>query len=59
MADVDLHHGRFSHDPPYSVVEVFGVKATPPLRSVLGELGFHRVVERDDGFRAEIPTAAA
>jgi len=43
LTNVDLHHGRFSHNPPYSVVEVFGATLTPTLRAALGELGFHFV----------------
>src|SRR6266849_3515908 len=59
LTNVDLHHGRYSHNPPYSVVEVFGATLTPTLRTALGDLGFHLFTARDDGFRATSSDAAA
>ena len=58
LGTVDLH-GQFSHDPPYSVIEVFGVTVTPALRATPGELGFHSFTDRDDGFRATLSDVAA
>jgi hypothetical protein len=59
LPDVDLHHGRLSHDPPYSVIDVYGVPLTPALRAALGDFGFRSVLARDGGFRAVLSDAAA
>jgi hypothetical protein len=52
LESVDLHHGEYSHDPPYSVLEVIGVKASPVLRKGLGEFGFQEFTDTPEGFRA-------
>ncbi len=59
LSTVDLHHGRLSHNPPYSALEVFGATLTPALRATLGDLGFDLFTEREDGFRAASSDAAA
>ena len=59
LGDVDLHHGQFSHDPPFGAVEVFGALLTPLLERALGKLGFKDIVPREGGFRAERSDAAA
>src|SRR5262245_46789716 len=46
LSEVDLHHGEYSHDPPYSVVEVFGADLTPALRQAFAEFGLTRFIER-------------
>jgi hypothetical protein len=50
LSDVDLHHGFYSHNPPYSAVEVFGVALSARLRSAFAEFGFTQFQERTDGF---------
>ncbi|RKG88136.1 hypothetical protein D7W82_11470 [Corallococcus sp. CA049B] len=47
---VDEHHGEFSHDPPWSEIEVFGVKLTPTLRHVFEELGATACTPTQQGF---------
>ncbi|MGH9872858.1 MAG: hypothetical protein ACRD9S_10380 [Pyrinomonadaceae bacterium] len=37
LGAVDLHHGEYSHDPPYAVVEVIGAPLTVRLRQAFGE----------------------
>ena len=59
LGDVDLHHGVYSHVPPYTVLEIYGVALTQDLRAALGERGFDTVLERADGFRATVSNAAA
>ena len=59
LSMVELHHGRFSHNPSYSVLEVFGATLTPTLRAALGDVGFRSFTERRDGFRATSSEAAA
>jgi hypothetical protein len=39
LYDVDLHHGHYSHDPPYTTIEVFGTSATPAVRSAFADYG--------------------
>jgi hypothetical protein len=59
LADVDLHHGEYSHDPAYSVIEVFGAALTPQIRGALAAYGFDEFVERVGGFVARKSRAAA
>ena len=47
---VDLHHGEFSHVPPWSVVEVYGTKLTPAIKSKLTLFGEGSFEEIETGF---------
>jgi hypothetical protein len=49
---IDLHHGEYSHVPPWSVLEVFGANPTPRLVAALAELGFSKVAPTPDGFKS-------
>jgi len=49
---VDLHHGQYSHDPPYAVVEVVGAPLTIRLRQAFSEYELNAFVERAAGFQA-------
>jgi hypothetical protein len=49
---IDLHHGEYSHVPPWSVLEVFGANPTPRLVAALAELGFSRVASILGGFKS-------
>ena len=49
---IDLHHGPYSANQPYDEIEVFGVSATPRLRSKLTSFGFADLDLTDNGFRA-------
>lgn len=40
LEQVDLHHGEFSADPPYSILEVIGCIVTEEMRQELQEYGF-------------------
>src|SRR5262245_45076505 len=53
LEEIELHHGEYSHNPPVSVLEVFGSKPTHEARAALGEYGYLDVVETVDGFRAK------
>lgn len=48
--DVDVHHGEFSHDPPWTEIEVFGVKLTATLRHVFDELEATACTPTQKGF---------
>ncbi|MHA7634117.1 hypothetical protein [Corallococcus sp. M7] len=47
---VDEHHGEFAHDPPWSEIEVLGVKLTSTLRQVFEELGATVCTPTPEGF---------
>lgn len=48
--NVDEHHNESSHDPPWSEIEVFGVKLTEALRDVFEELGATACIPTQEGF---------
>jgi hypothetical protein len=52
LGAVDLHHGEYSHDPPYVVVEVIGALLTVRLRQAFSEYQLNAFVERAAGFQA-------
>lgn len=52
---IDLHHGKYSASPPYSVLDVIGTAMTPRLRTELGQFGFNEFQETPHGFRAVRP----
>ncbi len=52
LADVDLHHGYYSHDPAYSAIEIYGASLTPEVREALAEYGLMAFAERSGGFVA-------
>ena len=39
LEQVDLHHGEFSADPPYSILEIIGCTATDDLKQELQGYG--------------------
>jgi hypothetical protein len=49
---IDLHHGKYSSHPPYSVFEVIGSPLTKPIKSALEGLGFTTFEAMAEGFRA-------
>ena len=49
---IDTHHGPYSSDPPYTELEVIGVRLTSDVREALGELGFEEFSEQANGFVA-------
>lgn len=56
---IDLHHGSYSADPPYTVLMVVGASLTERLKTALTDLGFDSFHLTSDGFRAIRPLAAA
>jgi hypothetical protein len=52
---IDLHHGTYSRNPPYTVLNVVGTAITARLRDELAEFGFDDVQEIPQGFRAMRP----
>lgn len=51
---MDLHHNAYSSDPPYEVIEAFGVSAIEAVRESLSEFGLTVVEEAPLYFKAEI-----
>jgi hypothetical protein len=49
---VDLHHGEFSHDPPWTLLHVYGVQLCPSVEAVLAEFGIDNIQAYDDHFVA-------
>jgi hypothetical protein len=52
LGTIDLHHGEDSHVPPLSVLEVYGLPFSEPLRSRFSEYDFTVFQPTDYGFRA-------
>ncbi|NRD49908.1 hypothetical protein [Corallococcus exiguus] len=48
--DVNEHHGELAHAPPWSEIEVFGVKLTSTLRHVFEELEATACTPTQEGF---------
>jgi hypothetical protein len=49
---IDLHHGTYSADPPYTVLEVIGAAISVRLKAKLSQYGFDEFQETSEGFRA-------
>ena len=52
FSDIELHHGEYSHDPPWSVLEVYGTAVTEAISAALEKFGFAVAEAHEDGFRA-------
>ena len=52
LGTVDEHHGEYSHDPPWSVIEVIGCGATARVRKAFADLGAQVADEQADRFDA-------
>jgi hypothetical protein len=59
MGTIDVHHGVYSADPPYTALSVVGSTLTPQVRQVLGSFGFDSFTVTDEGFRAVRPLPAS
>jgi hypothetical protein len=56
---IDLHHGAYSADPPYTVLEVIGAEMIEKVKAGLSELGFNEFEGTEQGFRAIRPLPSA
>jgi hypothetical protein len=52
---IDLHHGTYSANPPYTVLEVIGTSISDRLKSKLSEFGFNQFESTTQGFCAMRP----
>jgi hypothetical protein len=48
---IDLHHGSYSADPPYTVLEVIGTPISERLKAELSHYGFNKFQSPGEGFR--------
>ena len=49
---IDLHHGQWSHDPPWSVINVIGAKWNERIQKELARFGFDHHENTAEGFVA-------
>ena len=54
---IELHHGVYSADPPYTALEVFGAQLTDNAKNVLSEYGFDKFQITSTGFITSRPKA--
>jgi len=52
LETIDLHHGEYSHDPPFSVLHIYGARPTSVLCEALAEFGFLTIIPTDEGLTA-------
>jgi len=52
---IDLHHGTYSANPPYTVVEVIGAGISDKVKESFAEFGFDQFEGTPQGFRATRP----
>jgi hypothetical protein len=55
LETIDLHHGIYSANPPYTVLEAIGVSLSDKLRAKFSEFDFNRFEVTAQGFRASRP----
>ena len=55
LGAIDLHHGAYSSNPPYTALEVIGTRISARLKGELSEFGFDEFQETAQGFRAIRP----
>ena len=49
---IDLHHGSYSADPPYAVVEVFGAPLSENIKTERSEYGLDEFQQNAGSFCA-------
>lgn len=52
---IDLHHGCYSHTPPYTKIEVLGTVLSENIRIALAAYGFNHFSPTPEGFTASRP----
>jgi hypothetical protein len=52
LATIDLHHGSYSADPPYSTLQVIAAAVSENIKLAMGEYGFEEFRSNGDGFEA-------
>lgn len=52
---IDLHHGSYSSNPPYTILEVLGTPLSERIKVELTEFGFNKFHPTASGFSAVRP----
>jgi len=52
LASIDLHHGSYSTQRPYRILEVVGAFLNPAIQAALAGLGFDQIEQTQTGFVA-------
>jgi hypothetical protein len=52
LETIDLHHGEYRHDPPWTALRIYGLDATSTVREALAQFGVDTFTEFDGGFCA-------
>jgi hypothetical protein len=55
LDSIDLHHGIYSADPPYTILEVLGTPLTARAKAELSAYGFNEFHSNSAGFTATRP----
>ena len=55
LEQIYLHHGIYSANPPYTIMEVIGTEVNDKLRSALSRFGFDKFEATSEGFNATRP----
>jgi hypothetical protein len=55
LKTIDLHHGVYSANPPYTIVEVIGTSISDRVKTNFAEFGFDQFELTPQGFRAIRP----
>ena len=55
LGAIDLHHGWYSRNPAWTVMEVWGVELSPDVEAALREYGCDEFTALDGRFRATRP----
>ena len=56
LETIDLHHGRYSGDLPYTVLQVIGASLSTRIKDKLSAYGFDRFRETPEGFKSRRQT---
>jgi len=52
LQNVEDNHGPYSHNPPVTILEIYGAILTDDMRRELGHYGYDTFEPTPDGFRA-------
>jgi hypothetical protein len=55
LETIDLHHGVYSANPPYTVLEVIGTRISDRVKEKFAEFGFDQFEPTSKGFRTTRP----
>ena len=55
LQTIDLHHGPYSADPPYTIIEVIGTSLRSTIEKEMSAYGFNEFKATAEGFIARRP----